>query len=150
MIQINSFNHEHIYIFSILWCKSKDTYFFLNKLYFVVQNKEFNKPNKCLLIKQIYIFFVETICMCVHNVKLPPDTMPPWRQFGWRQFYLRSKKWGGVNDFTCGLSLRGAFITRRCSGFVELSPGGELKTKKGSRWDLLVILVWSLKNKEQF
>ena len=37
----------------------------------------------------IYIFLVEAICMCVYIVKLPPDTLPQWRQFGWRQCDLR-------------------------------------------------------------
>ena len=36
-----------------------------------------------------YIFLVEAICMCVYTVKLPTDTLPPWRQFGWRQCDLR-------------------------------------------------------------
>ena len=27
--------------------------------------------------------------MCVYIVKLPPDTLPPWRQIGWRQCDLR-------------------------------------------------------------
>ena len=32
---------------------------------------------------------MEAICMCVYTVKLPPDTLPPWRQFGCRQCDLR-------------------------------------------------------------
>ena len=28
--------------------------------------------------------------MWVYIVKLPPDTLPPWRQFGWRQCDLRT------------------------------------------------------------
>ena len=27
--------------------------------------------------------------MCVYIVKLPPDSLPPWRQFGWKQCDLR-------------------------------------------------------------
>ena len=38
---------------------------------------------------KIYIYLEEAICMCVYIVKLPPDTLPPWRQFGWRQCDLR-------------------------------------------------------------
>ena len=36
---------------------------------------------------------MEPICMRVYMrvyiVKLPPDTLPLWRQLGWRQCYLR-------------------------------------------------------------
>ena len=47
----------------------------------------------------IYIFFlVEAICMCVYIVKLPPDTLPPYRQFGWRQCDLRPNLHNSVHD----------------------------------------------------
>ena len=48
-----------------------------------------------------YIFFlVEAICMCVYIVKLPPDTLPPWRQFGWRQCDLRPNTDTHINTMT--------------------------------------------------
>ena len=44
---------------------------------------------KLLAILNIFFFLLEAICMCVYIVQLPPDTLPPWRQFGWRKFDLR-------------------------------------------------------------
>ena len=32
---------------------------------------------------------MKAICMCVCTVKLSSDTLPPWRQFDWRQCDLR-------------------------------------------------------------
>ena len=41
------------------------------------------------IINIVIYFLVEATCMCVYIVKLPPDTLPPWRKFGWRQCDLR-------------------------------------------------------------
>ena len=32
---------------------------------------------------------MEAICVRVYTVKMPPDTLPPWRQFGCRECDLR-------------------------------------------------------------
>ena len=32
---------------------------------------------------------MEAICICVYIAKLPPNTLPLWRRFGWRQCDLK-------------------------------------------------------------
>ena len=41
------------------------------------------------LIKFECFSLMEAICMSAYIVKLPPDTLPQLRQFGWRQCDLR-------------------------------------------------------------
>ena len=63
---------------------------------------------KMPIIKINIIFLVEAICMCVYIVymcvyivKLLPDTLPPLRQFGWRQCDLRPFPHSTIDPLSC-------------------------------------------------
>ena len=72
----NIFIHEHLYI--ILNFFDNITAMRIRMQKYRHRKKFHNNYN-----------FEYNICRCVYFVKLPPDTWPPWRQFGWRQCDLR-------------------------------------------------------------
>ena len=88
----------------------------------------------------IYIILVEAICICVYIVRLPPDTLPPWRQFGWRQCDLRPRKYVCLLK-RCNFVATGIQITHMSSANMlkECYKFGRLKCNVPERSQTTVI-----------